>query len=288
MSIDKTTSIILSATPYRESSYLTTLFSLEHGRISCIAKGFRKNNRQSMPLERGSLIEHTLYHRPHRDLHQITDSTLIEFFPGIRADLEKTALRDLMLDILLASLSISDCNEQLFSALHTFLVELDLSDSGSSSSLRITAQSLFAVAGSLGFSPEFSCCSSCGTIVDQHSSFYFSISDGTLRCSPCKSPSTGSYCALSHSSIAAITPAAAGTADILETISAPTALSLLRIAVDYCRYHFDIRKKLSSLVFIEQLFSLPVFDNDTSLPKQLFSTLKQTLTTKETICQILP
>jgi len=288
MSIDKTSSIILSVAPYRESSYLVTLFSRGHGRLGCIAKGLRRNDRRSVPLERGSLIEHTLYHKPNRDLHQITDCSIVEFFSDIRSDLEKTALRDLIIDILLASLSISDCNEELFITLNNFLNQLNLASSKSSDSILVATQALLSIAGSLGFSPELSCCSSCGAIFGQSDRTFFSIGDGTLRCTLCTSHSTGGHTAIPYSNITLLHPSTTLHATNPEFVSTGRALSLLWIAVDYCRYHFDIRKKLSSLSFIEQLFTLPVHTaaSFTTVQKHLLPI--HNLTTKETTCQTLP
>ena len=39
---------VLHVTPYRETSLLVDLYSRNHGRVRCVAKGFRKTNKQGI------------------------------------------------------------------------------------------------------------------------------------------------------------------------------------------------------------------------------------------------
>lgn len=48
MRVDAEAGFLLHATPYRETSLLVDLFSKNHGRIRCVAKGFRKPNKRGI------------------------------------------------------------------------------------------------------------------------------------------------------------------------------------------------------------------------------------------------
>lgn len=50
---------ILHTIPYRETSLLVDLFSLNHGRVRCVAKGFRKPNKKGIAK---TLFPYTEYH----------------------------------------------------------------------------------------------------------------------------------------------------------------------------------------------------------------------------------
>jgi len=285
MSIEKNRSILLSTSPYRESSILATLFSLQHGRISVIAKGTRRNDRRAVPLDRGYLVEHTLYMKPNRDLHQMTDCSIVEFYPGIRHNLEKTALRDLIFDILLKTLSPSDNNESLFNLLQEYLANLDSAESRSGILLLQTARTLHRIAELLGFYLDVSSCSICGHRFTTGDEPWLSVKDGILRCADCaRTAHEGSYSVtapfiflLGHEAtgvVAAEPPPARG-------------LALLRLLTDFCRYHFDIRQKLTSLGFLYQLYSTEP-EPYHNVTEQVNPAPNQTLPFKETKCQTLP
>ncbi len=48
MRVDAEAGFLLHATPYRETSLLVDLFSKNHGRVRCVAKGFRKPNKRGI------------------------------------------------------------------------------------------------------------------------------------------------------------------------------------------------------------------------------------------------
>lgn len=48
MRVEAEAGFLLHSTPYRETSLLVDLFSLNHGRVRCVAKGFRKPNKRGI------------------------------------------------------------------------------------------------------------------------------------------------------------------------------------------------------------------------------------------------
>jgi DNA repair protein RecO (recombination protein O) len=59
MRVESESGFILHTIPYRETSLLVDLFSLNHGRVRCVAKGFRKPNKKGIAK---TLFPYTEYH----------------------------------------------------------------------------------------------------------------------------------------------------------------------------------------------------------------------------------
>jgi DNA repair protein RecO len=127
MSAEKTESIILSVTPYRETSCILRLFTRSHGLVHGIAKGARRSGGKStpVPLDRGLLLEALLYHRPNRELHTLGGLHVANFFHGIRADITKSALRDIAIELYLKTVTEPSPHPELFDLLAGFLAALD-------------------------------------------------------------------------------------------------------------------------------------------------------------------
>ena len=106
MTVDKTKAFVLQATPYRESSCLVYLYSDRHGLVHGIAKGVRGKKAGQFCLERGFLVELLLYAKPHRELHTIAGVSVVGFYPGIRTNLYKNAVRDVAFEVIMKSMSI--------------------------------------------------------------------------------------------------------------------------------------------------------------------------------------
>lgn len=253
MSIEKTVSVILSTTVYRESSLLLQLYSRHHGRMSTIAKGIRRSSERSAPLERGYLIEHTTYVKQHRDLHLITDCSIADHFPGIRGDLDKTALRDVIFDILLASLHGSESGSDLFDRLVDFLHLLENHPPEQGLLIMTLSKMLLETTGHLGFYLDLATCALCGKAPEDRTVFV-NIADGNIRCNECAGGVFAEH-----------RPLGAGPRSFLQSstwetttpfvISISEAMAVFRTIFDFCRHHLDIRKKLSSYLFMEQLYS---------------------------------
>jgi len=95
-----------------------------------IAKGARRSGGKSTPtpLDRGLLLEALLYHRPNRELHTLGGLHVANFFHGIRADITKSAIRDIAIELYLKSITEPSPHPELFDLLLGFLEGLDCAD----------------------------------------------------------------------------------------------------------------------------------------------------------------
>jgi recombinational DNA repair protein (RecF pathway) len=122
---EKTDSVILSVTPYRETSCILRLFTHTLGLVHGIAKGARGGGKSSTPLDRGFLLESLVYYKPNRELHTLGSPHVTNFFPQIRSDIMKSAIRDVALELYLKSITQSEPHPELFELLVSFLTGME-------------------------------------------------------------------------------------------------------------------------------------------------------------------
>ena len=86
-----TKGIVLRATETKESDYILTVLTAEHGRLSVIARGARrKNSRLAAACQHLAFSELVLYRRG--DWYMLDEASTLALFDGLRRDLEKLAL----------------------------------------------------------------------------------------------------------------------------------------------------------------------------------------------------
>lgn len=253
MSIEKAVHLVLSVMPYRETSSIATLLSRRFGRVSGIAKGVRRSPQAPLTLERGQLVELVLYLKPHRDLHTIGAISVVNYFPSIRSDLGKMALRDACFELMLKSATASETHGELFDFAAAFLARLET-----------LAPSPFPIhelwfffhgwAKRLGFLLNVRECVRCGHSRVASEGGLLVANQGGLVCSACG----GAGIAASPSFLPGrVTAFLLGGEQAGWNTPAPDEqMRISRLLADYCRYHCDIRNELKSLAFLETMTAL--------------------------------
>jgi DNA repair protein RecO (recombination protein O) len=261
MSIVKSLSLVLATAPYRESSLLLHLFSRQLGRIHGLAKGIRRGDKRCVPIERGTVIEHMVYIKQQRDLHLVTDCQINECYPGIRKNLEKTAIRDVMLDVLLGAIKDTEPHEELYDGIVNGFEHLEGDFPAGNDLLLFLARQLFVIARRLGFGVDFTRCAACGNLFERLQACVLVIDSGICFCPRCMPHVKGAQ----HRGLGAgVLPLS--DSDILpleRTAPVPAveeAMSAVCAAVDFCRYHLDLRRKLASVTFLDHLFTMASAD----------------------------
>jgi DNA repair protein RecO len=214
MSAEKTEAVVLSVTPYGETSCILRLFTRMRGLVHGIAKGFRKGGKSaSAPLDRGFLIEAFVYYKPNRELHTLSRPHVIHYFSQIRSDITKSAIRDIALELYLKTIPQSDPHPELFELMADFLIDIEES-----------SESLFP------FLWRFICryCLLMGFGMDAKSYKNCGINNAIIKfieedTSPPRTPSAES-------------------------------LTITESLLHYCRTHFDIRTPFKSLEFVRTMF----------------------------------
>lgn len=257
MSIHKTSSIVLSTTPYRESSLIVTLFSVDYGRFQGIAKGIRSASKYSTPLERGMLIEHIVYVKKTRDIQTLADIQVSDFFPEIRGNIEKTAVRDTAFELLISSLKSGDRNPELFSFVLDFLSLLSNPEITQKTLLFLLWRFHFRFASIMGFETDFSTCTHCcKPLVSTHSGGYLNHDQGGIVCNSCGKSHLGDDLFI-PSELLSLQSFVDIPTNFSSFLPPHQWLRLIRLASAYCRIHFDLKYPFRSLDFLEQVFTLP-------------------------------
>lgn len=232
--------------PYRESSVIVTLYTNEFGRVNGIAKGVRKRSKNSLPLERGFLVDLILYVKQGKDLHTLADINIYDYYPGIRGDLYKTAIRDAAFELLLKSVMASESHPELFSLLQQFLTLLQSTDI--TENFALLWKFYLKTAELLGFAVHLDCCRCCGREILPSEGGFLLVESGSLYCGRC--------------GVNQVSPESYIQGTVLQKLNGSTSpmelpsdelMRLTRLAASYCRFHLDIRPEFKSLKFIEQI-----------------------------------
>lgn len=258
MSIVKSLSLVLATAPYRESSMLLNLFSRELGRIHGLAKGVRRGDKRGVPIERGMLLEHSVYLKPTRELHLVTDCSIREYYPAIRSNLEKTAVRDVVLDVVLAAIKDTEPHQALYDAIIEYYCRLAENAFTDGVLLLLLSRQLFLVARQLGFGIDFNRCTNCQKSFDSAGGGTLAVAEGTCVCSACMPyvNDSGKW-VLSVPALSALRDkqVVSGCTAVAD-VPLNEAMSAVHAAVEFCRYHLDVRRKLASVVFLDHLFTM--------------------------------
>ncbi len=246
MGIQKTSAVILSMLPYRESSAIVPLYTNEYGRVNGIAKGVRKRSKNALPLERGFLVDLILYIKQGRDLHTLADINICDYYPVIRGDLYKTAIRDAAFELLLKSVMASEPHPELFSLLQQFLSSLQSTDI--TENFAFLWKFYLKTAELLGFAVRLDCCRCCGREILISEGGFLAVENGSLYCCRC-----GANRSLPETYIqGAVLQKLNGSSSPLQ-LHSDELIRLTRLAASYCRFHLDIHPEFKSLKFIEQI-----------------------------------
>jgi DNA repair protein RecO (recombination protein O) len=246
MAAEKNRAIVLRVLPYRESSLIIHLFSESHGLLHGIAKGIRRG-KGAVALERGMLVELVAYVKPHRELHTLGSVAVLEFFPAIRSDLIKTALRDAAFELALRTITLSDPHPEIFDCFGGFLRELETAAHARCFPFALWKFYL-SFAALLGFELNSTRCLECGNGFAEGMEGILRPARGGFVCVNCHGGHGGGGFparAMVFMNAPDADPPQLETADLKR---------ITRGLAAFCAYHFDIRHELLSLGFLDELY----------------------------------
>ncbi len=249
MSAEKTRAFILRTIPYRESSCILHLFTEEHGLIHGIAKGIRRKTARRDIIERGYHIELIVYNKTTRDLHTVSAIHVIEYYPLVRSNLIKSALRDAAFEMVLAAITVTDVHPELYTFFHRFLTYLD---SAPEKECHPFALWLFCHRFSqhLGFGLDLQHCITCGGTLTQDAVLI--LHRGGLECEKCTRESHERF-RLPGIVISYLRHGTPKPAQLRTTLLPKDLKKCTFLLTDYCRYHFDTQKEYKALAFLNDM-----------------------------------
>lgn len=176
----QTQAVVLRHLPYGEADRILTLFSLEYGKLSAIAKGVRRMKSQKA----GHLMPFTqvaLFLARGRNLDIVSQAQAMQTFESIRADLKLIALAAYAVELVDRFTYEEGENRQLYKLLVDTLGRLD---QGLYPETTIHYYEVHLMEA-LGFRPELQQCVSCGAAIRPVNQF-FSGKLGGVLCPACR------------------------------------------------------------------------------------------------------
>ncbi len=258
MSVEKTRAFILKVDPFRETSCIVYLYSESHGLVHGVAKGVRRAARGTSYSERGVLSELLLYTRPHREMHTMAGISVLDYFPGVRTDLHKSAVRDMAFEVIIKTMTTDSPNQDVFAYLLRFLAQLDRQPPHRCFPA-LAWRFLYDFSALMGFGPNIDICGSCGRPFAASDGAYLLVESGTLSCDECASASKAGSGAFLPAPVLASLNDAGSDADprVSRRISAADARRIIRLFARFCQYHFQNYAEFKSLDFLDSLLAVP-------------------------------
>jgi DNA repair protein RecO (recombination protein O) len=180
--IHKTRAIVLHTLDYGESDRIATFYTLEFGKVKGIAKGARRSRRRfANALEPFSCADILFSRKGSDSLAFVDQCNMIDHFPTIRSDLEKSMSASYLVELTGAFTVEGKKNEPIFKLLVDFLSVMDNGPfiPGLLSFFEIRLLHLS------GYEPVLDRCALCNRPLETGSSYRFSNNRGGLKCSRC-------------------------------------------------------------------------------------------------------
>jgi DNA repair protein RecO (recombination protein O) len=183
MPLVSTSSIVLSALRYSETSKIVRLATREHGVQSVIAKGaLRPRSRFGAALQLLSEGQAQLLIKENRELHVLTAFDLRRLHVGLAGDLERYASACALAEVMLR-FAPSDAHPESFDLLQSALDQLETAEAAQVEALSYRV--LWRLVSVLGFAPSLDACVIDGTPLPSGGPLTFSTRDGGALCPGC-------------------------------------------------------------------------------------------------------
>lgn len=180
MAIIQTPAIILKAFDYRETSKIVVFFTRDHGKVSGVLKGIRKDSRKfGSSLERFSLNDIVYYQYRNSELHLVSQCDMRAFFYPVRQDLKRSMAASYAMELTNLMMPAEMTNKRVYSLLHYFLQALEACKDIDGLVKVFQIKSLFFS----GFHPHLDACLHCHKKVQ--GKVFFSMQEGGLICPSC-------------------------------------------------------------------------------------------------------
>jgi len=233
-----TRSIVLQTHPYSDTSKILRLMTLEHGPQSAMARGaLRPRSRLSGVLEPFAEGFATIYLKPNRDLHTLSEFDLVRERQALGRDLRRYAGASVLCELVLR-LAPAQEDALLYHSLARGLDTLLEADAESVGGSALAA--IWRLVDVLGFAPDLSGCSRCDEPVGGRGG-RLEVREGVLVCDRCLPGGS----TLTADELAVLRCLAAG-----DPVGFPPSNRQVDMLVEFIRHHAAEGTRLRSLDFL--------------------------------------
>jgi len=181
--LHRTSSFVLRFIDYGESDRIVTFYTDRSGKLKGIAKGARKSKRRFLNAIEPFCHSTVLYSRRTKEgLALIENCDVINHYPAIREDLERTMVASCFIELIDQFTIEGRRVPGLFKLLGDFLGLIE-GGNGIEETLRFFELRLLKVTG---YEPALERCVKCGTPLDTIKFPFFCPADGGIKCSDCE------------------------------------------------------------------------------------------------------
>lgn len=176
----KTEGIVLKTFDLRETSRIAVFFTKEHGKVSGVLKGIRKDHRKfGSSVDRFSVNLIVYYQYRNSDLHLISHCDLKGYYYPIRQDLKKSLAASYILELVNLMMPQEEKNEKIYQLMLDFLESLQTADDPN----LLVHFFQIKILSLSGFKPNLDRCLKCKKRIIEHARF--SVKEGGLVCPDC-------------------------------------------------------------------------------------------------------
>ena len=177
----KTEGIVLKTFDLRETSRIAVFFTKDHGKLTGVFKGIRKDHRKyGSTIDKFSVNDLVYYYHENADLHLVGQCDLKNFFFAIRQDYRKTMAANYMVELVNIIMPPEEKNEDVYRMMLDFLNSLELTDNVDKL-VHIFQVKILLLSG---FRPHIDSCLVCEKQISEKARF--SLQLGGLVCLNCK------------------------------------------------------------------------------------------------------
>jgi len=240
--------IILNSLDYSESDRILSFYTLEHGKITGIAKGARRSRKRFVGnIEPASLIDLVFFHNDRSDMVRVEDATLVDAHSSLKSDIDKLYQACYMLELVA---EMTREGQRIPGVYHLLKEFLKLLEAGAGdSALRYFEIRLLSM---LGYLPHLDGCVVCRGPFNTHERLFFSAEKGGALCKNC-STTAANIAGISAGTARLLSMAARLDTDKLSRIKPGPAFfeESEEILYDFIKY--QIGKELKTKRFITKL-----------------------------------
>lgn len=242
-----TTSVILHAFPYGETSRIVRLLTSEYGTLSAIAKGaHRPKSRFGARLQVMSEGTAQLYLKANRDLHTLADFDVTELHPGLSRDVSRYAAAAALCEVVLR-LSPAEPHPEIYELVVGGLAHLETARAVELGLASLAL--LWSAVAALGFSPRADACAKDGRDLPA-GAIAFSVTEGGFLCARCAGSAAKTV--LAESDRRTLERLIAGDVDGMSPLPPRHAAAHRRLLVRFVERHLAEGRELKALEFWQE------------------------------------
>lgn len=244
----KASAVILNSLDYSESDRILTFYTLEHGKITGIAKGARRSRKRFVGnIEPASRVDLVFFHNDRSEMVRVEDARLVDAYPALKSDIDRLSRACYLLELVAEMTREGQHLPRVFGLLTEFLKLLEAG--GDDSALRFFEIRLLSM---LGYLPHLDGCVVCkAPFVDGERLFFSSEKGGTI-CRRC-APTAGSVAGISASTARFLSTAARFDTGKLARLKPGGAFLEESEEILYDFIKFQIGKELKTKRFMTKL-----------------------------------